>query len=166
MKNIDSRINRVAVALISSADPALEAHKLLHGGPRALRKGALRALRWLTEAGRDTESPYRGKREHAAYLAWRAWLYAPRVPPKPRGTRHYAYITIDRCTPEGQVVHVDCYAVDTYAEISAAKAALRDAGLESAPVYAGAPDDPDSYESGQILWSDSAEIVGRGDYDV
>lgn len=48
----------------------------------------------------------------------------------------------------------EAYAIDTDEEIQAAREALRDAGLESAPVFAGEADGlGDAHRNGQILWA-------------
>jgi len=50
------------------------------------------------------------------------------------------------------IIDEQVFATDTAEEIAAAKAALRDAGLASAPVYVGEPDGlGDSHKNGQIL---------------
>jgi|GEM_PF-6352429 len=55
----------------------------------------------------------------------------------------------------------DVYPVDTLEEIEAAQAALRDAGLDAAPVYAGDPDCPDSYANGRVLFAnDNTDETG------
>jgi len=64
-----------------------------------------------------------------------------------------SFITISRTDSEGRIEQVDSYPTDTDSEIAAAKVALVAAGLESAPVRTGEPDDPDSYESGEVLWA-------------
>lgn len=47
------------------------------------------------------------------------------------------------------------YPTDTTEEIAEAKQALRDAELDSAPVYVGEPDgEGDSYKNGQVLYAD------------
>ncbi len=61
---------------------------------------------------------------------------------------------------------------DTDDEVQAAREALRDAGVENAPLYHGDPDCPDSYrDSVQILWAAEAPLCskcagsGEGMYD-
>jgi hypothetical protein len=54
------------------------------------------------------------------------------------------------------------YAVDTAEEIAVAKAALREVGIESAPVFVGEPDGlGDSYRNGQVLWAEPRAGAGR-----
>ena len=60
-----------------------------------------------------------------------------------------SYITI----PRDGSHDVDCYTLDTTEEIDAARKALLDAGLESAPIFVCDPDCPDSYKAGNILWA-------------
>ena len=61
------------------------------------------------------------------------------------------------CIPRDGSGDVDTYPTDTGAEIEAACAALRDAGLASAPVYAGDPDGAgDAYKNGNVLFAGNA----------
>jgi hypothetical protein len=61
-----------------------------------------------------------------------------------------SYITIT----EGE--HTATYATDTVEQVAEAQAALAAHGLDSARVYAGDPDCPDSYETGDVLWATEA----------
>lgn len=52
------------------------------------------------------------------------------------------------------IIDEQVFATDTTEEIAEAKAALRDAGLTSAPVYVGEADGlGDSYRNGQVLFA-------------
>jgi hypothetical protein len=52
------------------------------------------------------------------------------------------------------VIEENVYLTNTAEEIAEAQAALRDAGLASAPVYVGEPDGlGESYRNGQVLWA-------------
>lgn len=54
---------------------------------------------------------------------------------------------------------VDTYPTNTAEEIAVAEEALRAAGLESAPVYAGEPDgEGDSYKNGDVLFARMEEV--------
>jgi hypothetical protein len=64
----------------------------------------------------------------------------------------------------------DAYTLDTDAEVLAARIALRAAGLESAPIYAGEPDgEGDSYLNGNTLFAATvasvAEALGMSEDD-
>lgn len=58
------------------------------------------------------------------------------------------YISIPRNSDD-----FDAYSIDTLAEIEIAQAAMLEADMTEAPVYAGAPDCPDSYANGQTLFA-------------
>ena len=65
-------------------------------------------------------------------------------------------------------INDETYLTDTDKQIAAARKALMVAGLESAPVWAGHPDCPDSYRNGDVLWAltaaDLATSIARGCY--
>jgi hypothetical protein len=71
------------------------------------------------------------------------------------------YIVIDSaCTDAAGVPsesHVEVYETNTDEEIAAARAALREAGLEYAEEYAGVPDGlGDAYANGNKLFAEQA----------
>jgi hypothetical protein len=61
------------------------------------------------------------------------------------------FVTIP-VTEAGDQGDCETYPTDTAEQIEAAKAALREHGLESRPVYTGDPDG-ESQRNGQILWA-------------
>jgi hypothetical protein len=75
------------------------------------------------------------------------------------------YITIT----EGE--HTAVYATDTAEQIAEAQAALAAHGIDSARVWTGDPDCPDSYETGDVLWASAsvtqiAEKMAAQDLDA
>ena len=64
------------------------------------------------------------------------------------------FMSINVCDEFGAVVGCNTYAVDTVEEVAEAQAAMREAGLASAPVYVGEPDGlGDSYPNGQVVFA-------------
>mgnify|MGYP000166779489 CR=1 FL=1 len=63
------------------------------------------------------------------------------------------FITTDMCDEDGFMVYGDVYPIDTAEQIAVARAALREAGLDKAAVYAGDPECPDSYTTGAVLFA-------------
>ena len=61
-----------------------------------------------------------------------------------------SYIVIDN---KDDRAYSEIYEIDTEAGLSAARAALRNAGIESAPVWVGDSDSPDTYKNGQTLFA-------------
>lgn len=57
------------------------------------------------------------------------------------------YIVIDNYASDGSKLDPTVYTVDTDEERDAARAALRERGVQAAPVYVGDPEDPLSYQT-------------------
>ena len=63
------------------------------------------------------------------------------------------FITTDTRDEDGFTAHGDVYPIDTAEQIVVACAALREAGLDKAAVYAGDPECPDCYATGAVLFA-------------
>jgi hypothetical protein len=64
-----------------------------------------------------------------------------------------AYIVIEHEADDSGPLDPDVCVIDTAAQESAARSALRDRGIDHADIYVGDPGDPDSYRSGGVLFA-------------
>lgn len=71
------------------------------------------------------------------------------------------FITIPCTASDGSPLDPDTYLVDTDAQTAEAKRAMRDAGIESAPVWAGEPEEGESVATGQVLYAGTIEDDAR-----
>lgn len=71
------------------------------------------------------------------------------------------FITIPNHAADGSPLDPDTYLVDTDAERAEARRALRDAGIESAEVWSGEPDEGESVATGQVLYAGTIEGDAR-----
>lgn len=51
------------------------------------------------------------------------------------------------------IINDESFSIDTDEQEAAARAALHEAGIESAAVYAGEPDDESSYKTSNLLFA-------------
>lgn len=68
------------------------------------------------------------------------------------------FICIPRTAADGSPLDADTYLVDTDAQCAEAKRALCDAGIESAEVWSGEPDDGESVKTSTVLYAGTDEV--------
>lgn len=64
------------------------------------------------------------------------------------------FVVIPRSDEEGRPLDPDTYPLDTDAEVAEARAAMREAGLESAPVWSGEPDEDEGVKTWMVLFAE------------
>jgi hypothetical protein len=72
------------------------------------------------------------------------------------------FITTDTRDEDGCLMEGAAYPIDTDEQIEAAREAMRKAGLNQAAVFAGDPNCPDSYATGQVLFAAPLYTADQG----